>query len=49
MPPKEKLLFGVTTSDHLLSVDWHDETGWTAPSIAPYGPLSLDPTCSVFH
>ncbi|KAJ1895003.1 branched-chain-amino-acid transaminase bat2 [Kickxella alabastrina] len=47
--PKEDLVFGHTFSDHMLTVDWTSTKGWEKPQIKPYGPLSLDPSCSVFH
>lgn len=49
MSPKEKLLFGHEFTDHMLTVDWTSKNGWEAPQIKPYGPLTLDPSCSVFH
>ena len=47
--PKEKLLFGQTTTDHMLEVDWDAEAGWHAPVLSPYHALSLDPACNVLH
>ncbi|KAI8325229.1 branched-chain amino acid aminotransferase II [Martensiomyces pterosporus] len=47
--PKEDLVFGHTFSDHMLTVEWTAKSGWGVPQIKPYGPLSLDPSCSVFH
>ncbi|KAJ1732801.1 branched-chain-amino-acid transaminase bat2 [Coemansia sp. Benny D160-2] len=47
--PKEKLVFGHTFSDHMLAIPWTTKDGWGKPEIKPYGPLSLDPSCSVFH
>ncbi|ORX71977.1 branched-chain-amino-acid aminotransferase [Linderina pennispora] len=46
---KEKLLFGHTFSDHMLTVDWTRKGGWQKPQIIPYGPLSIDPSASVLH
>jgi len=37
------------TSDHMLTVRWTAKSGWEAPEIRPYGPLSLLPTASVLH
>ena len=28
---------------------FHPKTGWSAPEIKPYGPLTLDPACSCFQ
>lgn len=36
-------------TDHMLEVDWDSENGWGTPKIRPYAPISLDPSCSVFH
>ncbi|KAJ1728868.1 branched-chain-amino-acid transaminase bat2 [Coemansia biformis] len=47
--PKEKLVFGHTFSDHMLAIEWTAGGGWGRPQIKPYGPLQLDPSCSVFH
>ncbi|KAJ2718120.1 branched-chain-amino-acid transaminase bat2 [Coemansia sp. Benny D115] len=49
LEPKESLVFGHTFSDHMLSIDWTAAEGWGKPQIQPYGPLMLDPSCSVFH
>ncbi|KAJ1930897.1 branched-chain-amino-acid transaminase bat2, partial [Linderina pennispora] len=46
---KEKLVFGHTFSDHMLTVDWTRKGGWQKPQIIPYGPLSIDPSASVLH
>lgn len=36
-------------TDHMVTVAWNAETGWAAPQLRPYGPLSLMPTASVLH
>ena len=34
----------------MFSVEWSKELGgWGDPLIKPYGPLSLNPSASVFH
>lgn len=33
----------------MLTISWTEESGWAAPQIKPYGPLSLMPTASVLH
>jgi len=33
----------------VLTIPWNSETGWGAPKIQPYGPLSLDPSSTVLH
>ncbi|KAH7104516.1 branched-chain amino acid aminotransferase II [Auriculariales sp. MPI-PUGE-AT-0066] len=48
-PKSEGLVFGRTFTDHMLTVPWNINNGWGAPKIVPYGPLSLDPSCTVFH
>ena len=47
--PEKDLIFGHTFSDHMLTIDWTNTTGWESPKIVPYGPLVLDPSCIVFH
>ena len=47
--PLENLVFGHTFTDHMLVCEWDQEAGWHAPTIQPYQPLSLDPSCVVFH
>ncbi|KAK5053704.1 hypothetical protein LTR84_001665 [Exophiala bonariae] len=37
------------TTDHMLTVRWTLQSGWDAPEIQPYGPLSIMPTASVLH
>lgn len=36
-------------TDHMVLVNWNATTGWAAPELKPYGPLSLMPTASVLH
>ncbi|KAM6520149.1 hypothetical protein FALCPG4_013701 [Fusarium falciforme] len=36
-------------TDHMVLASWHQSTGWAAPELKPYGPLSLMPTASVLH
>lgn len=33
----------------MLVATYDPTTGWSAPEIKPYGPLSLDPACSCFQ
>lgn len=33
----------------MLVIEYNPETGWSAPIIKPYGPISLDPASSVFQ
>lgn len=36
-------------TDHMITATWNATTGWAAPQLRPYGPLSLMPTASVLH
>jgi branched-chain amino acid aminotransferase len=36
-------------TDHMIQARWTVETGWDAPSLQPYGPLSMMPTASCLH
>ncbi|KAJ9113929.1 hypothetical protein QFC19_000124 [Naganishia cerealis] len=47
--PSSKLVFGKTFTDHMLMIPWSSESGWAEPVIKEYGPLSLDPSSTVFH
>ncbi|KAF2278064.1 branched-chain-amino-acid aminotransferas-like protein [Westerdykella ornata] len=38
-----------TCTDHMIQATWNSETGWSAPTLTPYGPLSLMPTASCLH
>jgi branched-chain amino acid aminotransferase len=33
----------------MITAVWHEETGWGAPELKPYGPFSIMPTASVLH
>jgi len=48
-PPNDKLAFGRTFSDHMLSIEYVSDKGWLAPQIKPYGPLSIDPAALCLH
>jgi branched-chain amino acid aminotransferase len=41
--------FGKYYTDHMVTVDWDEKTGWGEPVLQPYGPLTLDPATAVFH
>ncbi|KAK5628666.1 hypothetical protein RRF57_004381 [Xylaria bambusicola] len=54
--PREPPELGITEdngnsicTDHMITAKWSAKTGWTAPELKPYGPLSLMPTASVLH
>ncbi|KAH8730043.1 aminotransferase [Phaeosphaeriaceae sp. PMI808] len=36
-------------SDHMIQAQWNSKQGWSAPTLQPYGPLSLAPTASCLH
>lgn len=36
-------------TDHMVTAVWKASTGWAAPELKPYGPLSLMPTASCLH
>lgn len=42
------LTFGSVFTDHMFICDYVDGT-WQQPQIAPYGPISIDPSAKVFH
>lgn len=44
----EKLIFGKSFTDHMLECTWKDGN-WGNVEIKPYGPISIDPSCKVFH
>ncbi|XP_072282857.1 branched-chain-amino-acid aminotransferase, cytosolic-like isoform X2 [Pyxicephalus adspersus] len=52
--PKEKpavssLVFGKTFTDHMLTIEWSNEKGWSKPQIKPFQNLSLHPASSALH
>lgn len=38
-----------TCTDHMITALWTAESGWAAPELKPYGPLSIMPSASVLH
>lgn len=42
------LTFGSVFTDHMFFCDYKDGA-WQEPQIAPYGPISIDPSAKVFH
>ncbi len=44
-----KLGFGKIFTDHMFIMDYTEGKGWHDARIVPYGALSLDPSCMVFH
>jgi len=52
--PKERadfshLGFGQIFTDHMFIMDYTEGKGWHDPRVVPYGPLSFDPSCMIFH
>ncbi len=48
-PVLPDLGFGRVFTDHMVLMDYDKPAGWGAPRVVPYGPLSLDPSTTVFH
>lgn len=48
-PDESNLKFGTNFTDHMFIMDYTLGKGWHDPRIVPYGPLSLDPSCMIFH
>lgn len=46
---ESQLGFGKCFTDHMFLMDYSADQGWHDPRIVPYGPISLDPSASVFH
>lgn len=44
-----KLLFGQKFTDHMLTVEWTKDEGWSAPKIGPFRNLELHPAAKVLH
>ena len=49
LPDPDTLVFGKTFTDHMFLMNYDAGQGWDDPRIVPYGPLSLEPSCMVFH
>jgi branched-chain amino acid aminotransferase len=41
--------FGRYFTDHMVSIDWARDTGWTEGEVLPYGSLTLDPATMSLH
>ena len=48
-PDQNALGFGRHFTDHMFIMDYTEGKGWHDARIVPYGNLSLDPACMVFH
>lgn len=43
------LTFGTIFTDHMFIMNYETGKGWFDPRVVPYQPLSLEPSCMVFH
>ena len=48
-PNKEDLVFGTTTTDHMLMIEWNKNDKWGSPKILPYQNLQISPAASCLH
>jgi branched-chain amino acid aminotransferase len=48
-PDPEKLVFGASYSDHMLTIKHTTESGWEKPLIEPLKNLSIHPGAKVLH
>ena len=49
LPDPDTLVFGKTFTDHMFLMNYDAGQGWHDARVVPYGPLTLDPSCMVFH
>ncbi|KAJ7183745.1 branched-chain amino acid aminotransferase II [Mycena filopes] len=49
IPAPGSVPFGEVKTDHMLIMTYDPTTGWSAPEIKPYEPLSLDPASNCFQ
>ena len=47
--PQGALGFGKLFTDHMFMMEYDRGMGWHDARIIPYGPLTLEPSCTVFH
>ncbi|CAD6193341.1 unnamed protein product [Caenorhabditis auriculariae] len=45
----EKVKFGHTYADHMMTCDWDETNGWAAPKIEPITDLKIHPGAKVLH
>lgn len=48
-PDSDKLQFGKNFTDHMFMMNYDEGEGWHDPRIVPYQPITLEPSCMVFH
>ena len=50
LPTKDNpLTFGTIFTDHMFIMNYETGKGWFDPRVVPYQPISLEPSCMVFH
>ncbi|KAG9301880.1 hypothetical protein G9A89_004559 [Geosiphon pyriformis] len=49
LTPNKDLIFGRQFTDHMVSIEWDSDHGWSEPWIRPYDKISLEPSSVVFH
>ena len=49
LPDPDTLQFGKTFTDHMFLMNYDAGQGWHDARVVPYGPLSMEPSCMVFH
>ena len=49
LPDPDTLQFGKTFTDHMFLMNYDTGQGWHDARVVPYGPLSMEPSCMVFH
>lgn len=47
--PENELVFGKHFTDHMISIEYNEQVGWSNPQIKPYGKLELEPSAVVLH
>ncbi|XP_074875099.1 branched-chain-amino-acid aminotransferase, cytosolic-like [Buteo buteo] len=48
-PDPRELVFGQIFTDHMLTIEWTQGSGWGRPRIHPFQDLSLHPASSALH
>lgn len=48
-PKSKNFNFGKNFTDHMFIMDYDEGIGWHNQIIKPYGPLTIDPSCSCLH
>ena len=41
--------FGTHFTDHMVTIEWDEGTGWHDARVRPYGPFEMDPAAAVLH